>query len=69
MGFADRLHKSIIKYTPKDMKITLSAPNTRNLTCWIGGSIVANLKAFNRMWVTKKEMEEEGTRVLLSKKI
>ncbi len=68
-GFSDRLHKSITKLAPKDMKITLIAPNNRKFSCWIGGATVSTLKAFNRMWVTKKELEEEGTRVLLSKKI
>lgn len=66
-GFGDRLHKSIQKLSPKDMKVTLIAPNNRKFSCWIGGATVSSLKAFNRMWVTKKEMEEEGIRVLLNK--
>ena len=66
-GFADRLHKSIHKLTPKDMKLTLIAPNNRKFSCWIGGATVSSLKAFSRMWVTKKEMEEEGARILLNK--
>ena len=45
------------------------APNNRKLSCWIGGATVSSLKAFNRLWVTKKEMEEEGFRVLLGKGI
>jgi actin-related protein len=68
-GFGDRLHKSISKLSPKDMKVTLIAPNNRKFSCWIGGATVSSLKAFNRMWVTKKEMEEEGMRVLLNKNI
>lgn len=68
-GFSDRLHKEIHKGAPKDMKITLIAPNNRKLSCWIGGSTVSSLKAFNRMWITKKDMEEDGNRLLLSKGI
>ena len=66
-GFPDRLHKSIQKLAPKDMKLTLISPNNRKFSCWIGGATVSSLKAFNRMWVTKKEMEEEGARILLNK--
>jgi len=51
------------------MKITLIAPNNRTFSCWIGGATVSSLKAFSRMWVTKKDMEEEGTRILLGKDI
>ena len=65
-GFSDRLHKSIQKLAPKDMRITLIAPNNRKFSCWIGGATVSSLKAFSRMWVTKKEMEEEGPRILLN---
>lgn len=68
-GFSDRLHKSVQKLAPKDMKITLIAPNNRKFSCWIGGATVSSLKAFSRMWVTKKEMEEEGMRVLIGKGI
>ena len=64
-GFGDRLHKSIQKLAPKDMKLTLIAPNNRKLSCWIGGATVSSLKAFNRMWVTKKDMDEEGHRIFL----
>ena len=69
MGFSDRLHKSIQKLAPKDMKVTLIAPNNRKQSCWIGGATVSSLKAFSRMWVTKKEYEEEGYRVLLRQSV
>jgi actin-related protein len=69
MGFSDRLHKGISKLAPKDMKITLTAPNNRKHSCWVGGATVSSLKAFSRMWVTKKDYEEEGPRVLLRQSI
>jgi len=66
-GFSDRLHKSISKLAPKDMKVMLIAPNNRKFSCWIGGATVSSLKAFSRMWITKKDMEEEGIRILMGK--
>ena len=68
-GFSDRLHKSVTKLAPKEMRITLIAPNNRKFSCWIGGATVSSLKAFNKLWVTKKEMEEEGMRILLGKNL
>jgi centractin len=68
-GFSDRLHKSIHRLAPKDMKITLIAPSNRKESAWIGGGTVSSLKAFSRMWVTRKDYEEDGSRILLSKNI
>jgi centractin len=69
IGFSDRLHKSISKLVSKDMKVTLIAPNNRLHSCWIGGATVSSLKAFSRMWVSKKDYEEEGARILLRQSI
>ena len=35
-------------------------PDNRVNSCWIGGSLVSSLNAFNKMWITKKQYEEEG---------
>ena len=56
----DRMHKSIQKLAPKDMKVTITNPGNRQHTCWIGGSTISSLKAFSRYWVTKRQYEEEG---------
>ena len=39
-GFSDRLHKGVTKLTPKELRITLIAPNNRKFSCWIGGATV-----------------------------
>jgi len=51
------------------MKVVLIAPNNRKVSCWIGGATVSSLKAFNRMWITKKDYDEEGPKVLLRNSI
>ena len=58
-GFGDRLHKSIQKLV-KDIKVSVILPDNRLHSCWIGGSLVSSLNAFNKMWITKKQYEEEG---------
>ncbi|XP_076061872.1 actin-related protein 1 [Oratosquilla oratoria] len=59
-GFGDRLLSEVKKLAPKDIKIRISAPAERLYSTWIGGSILASLDTFKRMWVSKREYEEEG---------
>lgn len=68
-GFCDRLHKSVQKIAPKETKAVLIAPHNRQYSCWVGGATVSSLNAFHKMWVTKKDLEEEGHRILLGKGI
>jgi centractin len=63
-GFGDRLLAEVRKKAPKDMKIRISAPPTRQYSTWIGGSILASLATFKNMWITKSEYEEYGPSIL-----
>eukprot|EP00731_Ephydatia_muelleri_P020381 Em0013g108a len=66
-GFGDRLLGEIKKLTPKDVKIRISAPQDRLFSTWMGGSILAALDTFKKMWVSKKEYDESGPRVIEQK--
>ena len=63
-GFGDRLLSEVKKLAPKDIKIRISAPQERLYSTWIGGSILASLDTFKKMWVSKKEYDEEGLRAI-----
>ncbi|MBN3292142.1 ACTY protein, partial [Polypterus senegalus] len=77
-GFGDRLLSEVKKLAPKDVKIKasfymcpkkafclqISAPQERLYSTWIGGSILASLDTFKKMWVSKKEYEEDGARAV-----
>uniref|UniRef100_A0A8R1U209 Uncharacterized protein n=1 Tax=Onchocerca volvulus TaxID=6282 RepID=A0A8R1U209_ONCVO len=63
-GFGDRLLAETRRLAPKDVKIRISAPQERLYGTWIGGSILASLDTFKKMWVSKKEYEDEGKKVL-----
>lgn len=63
-GFGDRLLNEVRKMAPKDLKIRISAPQERLYSTWIGGSILASLDTFKRMWVSRKEFDEEGQRAI-----
>jgi centractin len=66
-GFNERLHKSIQRLVSREINITLLAPKNRKFSCWIGGATVSSLKAFKKMWITKKDFEEEGSRILFER--
>jgi len=59
-GFGDRLLYEIKRLAPKDVKIKISAPPERKYSTWIGGSILASLATFRKMWVSHEEYEEDG---------
>lgn len=63
-GFGDRLLSEIKRLAPKDMKIRISAPPERKYSTWIGGSILASLATFRKMWVSHEEYDEEGLNVI-----
>ncbi|KFG54126.1 actin-related protein ARP1, partial [Toxoplasma gondii MAS] len=44
--------------------IRISAPPERKYSTWIGGSILASLATFKKMWVSKQEYEEYGAGIL-----
>lgn len=62
--FGDRLLSELKKLAPKDIKIRISAPQERLYSTWIGGSILASLDTFKKMWVSKREYNEEGLKAI-----
>jgi len=52
---------------PKDTKIRISAPPERKNSTWIGGSILASLATFRKMWVSREEYCECGASIIQRK--
>jgi len=63
-GLAERLHKELSNIAPSNMKININAPGYRKYSAWIGGSILASIDAFQRMWITKQEYDEFGPEIV-----
>jgi len=66
-GFGERLMSDLRRLSPKEVKIKITIPPERKLTCWLGGSILSSLAAFKNMWIKKQQYEEEGKRILHSR--
>ncbi|KAJ1850548.1 centractin- actin- protein of the dynactin complex [Coemansia sp. RSA 2703] len=58
-GFGDRLLGELRRQAVKDCKIKISAPPERKYSTWIGGSILASLSTFKKMWVSAEEYQED----------
>ncbi|MHA1608181.1 MAG: actin, cytoplasmic 2 [Candidatus Freyarchaeota archaeon] len=63
-GLKERLHKELSELVPENVEIKIVAPPERHYSVWIGGSILASLRTFQKMWVTRKEYEEGGSAVI-----
>ncbi|EPE35925.1 Actin-like ATPase [Glarea lozoyensis ATCC 20868] len=57
-GFGDRLLQEVRRLAVKDMRIKISAPPERKYSTWIGGSILAGLSTFKKMWVSIDDWHE-----------
>lgn len=57
-GFGDRLLAEVQKLAVKDMRIKIFAPPERKYSTWIGGSILAGLSTFRKMWVSIDDWHE-----------
>ncbi|XP_046580578.1 actin-1-like [Haliotis rubra] len=63
-GIAERLTKELKKLIPKTMKVKVIAPPERKYSVWIGGSILASLSTFQKMYITKQEYDEFGPTIV-----
>ncbi|XP_047337570.1 actin, alpha skeletal muscle-like isoform X1 [Impatiens glandulifera] len=63
-GFAERMNKELTILAPGDMKIEVVALPYRKYSVWIGGSILASLSVFQKMWITKQQYDEFGPAIV-----
>jgi centractin len=56
-----------LKGIARDQKIKIYAPPERKYSTWIGGSILASLSTFKKMWVGAEEYQEYGPNILFRK--
>ena len=63
-GFADRLKKELKHLVAPDTTVKIIAPPERANSAWIGGSILASLEHFEKMWILRKEYDEHGPNIV-----
>lgn len=68
-GFGNRLYKEMVDLVQdQEVKLKINAQGERIFSTWVGGSILASLDTFRRMWITKEEYENEGAKRLYLKR-
>lgn len=45
----------------------VETPADRKHSAWLGGAILSMIGAFGTMWITKKEFDESGARIIHEK--
>lgn len=50
----ERLQAEIQGLVPEATKVKVIAPPERMISVWIGGSILASLSTFSRMWINRE---------------
>ncbi|MCE7734538.1 MAG: hypothetical protein GPJ54_06655 [Candidatus Heimdallarchaeota archaeon] len=56
-GLEERLSKELISLILEGVEVKVVAPPERRYSVWIGGSILASLKTFGKLWVTSGNQE------------
>ena len=63
-GFVERFENELKSLAPPAAAIQVLAPEDRNQSVWVGGSILAQLSSFETSWVSQQEYRETGASVL-----
>ena len=66
-GLEERLHAELVALFPfsgHSSVIKVIAPPERKYSVWIGGSILASLSTFQKMWISKNEYDESGPAIV-----
>ncbi|KAJ5070346.1 actin-42a [Anaeramoeba ignava] len=65
--FGNRLLMETKNIAPKDINIRIIAPPERKFSIWIGGSILASVSYFQKMWISMNEYDETGVSIIHKK--
>ncbi|CAL2048149.1 unnamed protein product [Caenorhabditis brenneri] len=63
-GMANRLESELAGLAPSSMKVKVIAPEAREYSALIGGSILSSLPTFQEKWITKAEYDEFGPSIV-----
>jgi actin beta/gamma 1 len=63
-GFQERMEAEMVALLPPAITVKVIAPPERTYSVWIGGSILASLSTFQKMWCSKAEYDEQGPTIV-----
>jgi actin-related protein len=63
-GLPARIERELTALAPSGVHVNVEAPPERKFSVWIGGSILASLSTFQKMWISKPEYDESGPSIV-----
>ncbi|XP_062966057.1 actin-like protein 9 [Cynocephalus volans] len=66
-GFEGRFRAELLSRLPPEAHVAVVAQPARSISVWIGGSILASLRAFQSCWILREQYEEQGPHVVYRK--
>uniref|UniRef100_A0A8C0I852 Uncharacterized protein n=1 Tax=Bubo bubo TaxID=30461 RepID=A0A8C0I852_BUBBB len=66
-GFKERLLKELQTGVPNTTHVKVNSPQDRMYSMWVGASILASLRTFRNVWVTREDYNEVGPTALQRK--
>jgi len=63
-GISTRMEMEVASLAPTGVKVRVTAPPERKYSVWIGGSILASLATFSKMWITRADYNEHGAGIV-----
>ena len=66
-GIDQRLEKEMTRLSPSNIPINIAKTNDRQNSVWQGGAVLASLTTFETMWITRKEYNESGPKIVHQK--
>jgi actin beta/gamma 1 len=66
-GLTERLEKEITRLAPTEMEIDIEAPPNRDISVWLGVSMLAGSPPFRQMAITQREYRESGLDIVYHK--
>merc|ERR1712187_621753 len=60
----DRITKELTSLAPSTMEVKVTAPTERKYSVFSGGSILASLSTFEKMWISMSEDDDSGPTVV-----
>ncbi|XP_055473834.1 actin-like protein 9 [Psammomys obesus] len=66
-GLESRFKAELLRSLSPEDHVAVTAQPNRNLSVWVGGSILASLHAFQSCWVLREQYEERGPQVVYRK--
>lgn len=63
-GFPERVQAELERLAPRGSSVRVLSGSQRHTSAWLGGSIVASLGTFQRLWVSSADYQEHGPHVV-----